>query len=91
MHTNCVKHNVPKILGNLRCCVKKQYRYDTKLRRLIPTFGKRGQETERTGRSPLRGRRSALDCSAIEEEGKEEEESQVLSPCLGYMHSRRHI
>jgi hypothetical protein len=27
--------------------------------------GKRGQSTELTGRSPLRRRRSALDCSAI--------------------------
>jgi len=33
-------------------------------------IGKRGQETELTGRSPLRRRTSALDCSAIgEDEG----------------------
>jgi hypothetical protein len=30
--------------------------------------GKRGQERELIGRNPLRGRRSALDCSAIKEE-----------------------
>jgi len=29
--------------------------------------GKRGQKTQLTGRSPLRRRRSALDCSAIKE------------------------
>ena len=34
-------------------------------------IGKRDQETELTGRSPLRRRGSALDCSAVEE--KEEE------------------
>jgi hypothetical protein len=32
---------------------------------------KRSQKAERTGRSPLRRRRSALDCSAIEEEETE--------------------
>jgi len=30
-------------------------------------IGKRGQTTELTGKSPLRSRRKALDCSAIEE------------------------
>jgi hypothetical protein len=34
-------------------------------------IGKRGQKKEVTGRSPLRRRISALDCSTIEEEGKE--------------------
>jgi hypothetical protein len=34
-------------------------------------IGKRRQKKEVTGRSPLRRRISALDCSAIEEEGKE--------------------
>jgi len=65
IYTNCVKHNVSKVLGNLRCCATKQNRYDTKLLRLIQTFWKRGQERERNGRSPLWRRRSALDCSAI--------------------------
>jgi len=37
---------------------------------------KRGQKTEPTGRSPLRKRRSALDCSAIEGGGGEEEEEE---------------
>jgi hypothetical protein len=32
-----------------------------------------GQKTELTGRSPLRRRRSALGCIAIEEEGEGEE------------------
>ena len=32
--------------------------------------GKRGQETELTGRSPLRRRESTSDCSAIQEEKK---------------------
>ena len=40
--------------------------------------GKRSQKTERTGRSALRGRRSALDCSAIEEEVEEEGEKVVV-------------
>ena len=40
-------------------------------------IGKRVQKTEPTRRSPLRKRRSALDCSAIEGEGKEEEEEEV--------------
>jgi hypothetical protein len=34
--------------------------------------GKRGQETEQNGRSPLRKRRSAMDCSDIKEEEEEE-------------------
>ena len=34
-------------------------------------IGKRGKETELIGRSPLRRRRSLLDCSAIEEEEEE--------------------
>ena len=33
-------------------------------------IGKRGQRTELTERGPLRRRRSALDCSAIEGEGE---------------------
>ena len=36
--------------------------------------GKKRQETELTGRSPLGRRRSALDCTAIWEEKEEEEE-----------------
>jgi hypothetical protein len=35
-------------------------------------IGTRGQETELTGRSGLRRRRSAMGCRAIEEEEKEE-------------------
>ena len=35
-----------------------------------------GQETELTGRIPLRRRRFTLDCSAIEEEEEEEEEEE---------------
>jgi hypothetical protein len=35
-------------------------------------IGRRGQKTELTGRSALRRRRSALGCSAIEEEEGEE-------------------
>ena len=49
----------------------KQILIDTRVR-----SGKRRQETETTGRSALRRGRSALDCSAIEEE--EEEEDLVL-------------
>jgi hypothetical protein len=41
----------------------------TKLR-----IGMRSQKTELSGRNPLRKRRSALDCSDIEEEEEEEEE-----------------
>jgi hypothetical protein len=37
-------------------------------------IGKRGKKTELLWRSPLRRRRSVLDCSAIEEEEEEEEE-----------------
>ena len=36
----------------------------------------RGQKTALTGRSPLRRRRFALVCSAIEEEEEEEEEEE---------------
>jgi len=36
-------------------------------------IGKRGRKTE-LSRSPFRRRRSALDCSAVEEKEKEEEE-----------------
>jgi len=44
--------------------------------------GMRGQQTELTGRSPLRRRRSALDCRVIEEveevvEEEEEEEEGI--------------
>lgn len=35
--------------------------------------GKKCQKTEQTGRSPLRRRRSTLDCSAIYEDELEEE------------------
>jgi hypothetical protein len=39
--------------------------------------GKGGQEAELTGRSPLRTRWSAMDCSAMEEEeGKKEEKEE---------------
>jgi hypothetical protein len=36
--------------------------------RSVKLTGKKGQKTELTGKGPLRRRRSALDCSAIEEE-----------------------
>jgi hypothetical protein len=39
-------------------------------------IGKRSKKTELTGRSPLRRQKSALDCSAIEEEEGEEEEEK---------------
>ena len=42
-------------------------------------IGKRDQETELTGRSPLSRQRSALDCSAVEK--KEEEEICLLRRC----------
>jgi hypothetical protein len=42
--------------------------YKQTLRSVKLTTGKKGQKTELTGRSPLRRRRSALDCSATEEE-----------------------
>jgi hypothetical protein len=35
------------------------------------TAGKKGQKRELTGKGPLRRRRSALDCSATEEEEEE--------------------
>jgi len=35
---------------------------------------KRGQKTELTGRTPLKRRRFALDCSTVEDEEEEEEE-----------------
>jgi hypothetical protein len=38
--------------------------------------GNRDKEMELTGRSPLRGRRSALDCSALQEEEEEEDEEE---------------
>jgi hypothetical protein len=41
------------------------------------TTGKKGQKTELTGKGPLRRRRSALDCSATEEE----EEEVFVSTC----------
>jgi hypothetical protein len=46
----------------------------------LKTGNKRGQKTELTGRSPLRRRRFALDCSVIEEEEvvEQEEEEVVL-------------
>jgi hypothetical protein len=40
------------------------------------TTGKKGQKTELTGKGPLRRRRSALDCSATEEE---EEVQEVMA------------
>jgi hypothetical protein len=39
-------------------------------------IGKRGQKTELTGRSPLRRRRAAVDCSVIEEEEEGGEENK---------------
>jgi hypothetical protein len=38
------------------------------LRSVKLTTGKKGKKTELTGKWPLRKRRSALDCSATEEE-----------------------
>jgi len=46
-------------------------------------IGNRGQRTELTGRSPLRWRRSGLDCSAIEDDDDEEEEDTLLSSLKG--------
>jgi hypothetical protein len=40
------------------------------LRSVILTTGKKGKKTELTGKGPLRRRRSAMDCSATEEEKK---------------------
>jgi hypothetical protein len=37
--------------------------------------GNRYKEMELTGGSPLRGRRSGLDCSALQEKEEEEEEN----------------
>jgi hypothetical protein len=42
--------------------------YKQTLRSVKLTTGKKGQKTELTGKRPLRRRRSALDCSATEEE-----------------------
>ena len=53
-------------------CVYEQILITAKLQ-----IGQRGQKTELTGRSPLRKRRSALDCSVIE--GEEESPVGVLS------------
>jgi hypothetical protein len=43
--------------------------------RSVKLTGKKGQKTELTGKGPLRRRRSALDCSATEEE---EENGRVV-------------
>ena len=48
------------------------------LRSVKLTTGKKGQKTELTGKRPLRRRRSALDCSATEEE---EESTDQKPPC----------
>jgi epoxyqueuosine reductase QueG len=45
----------------------------------VKEVGKRGQKTELRGKSPLRRSRSALDCSAIEEEKEEEGLGKKLS------------
>jgi hypothetical protein len=45
--------------------------YKQTLRNVKLTPGKKGKKTELTGKGPLRRRRSALDCSATEEEEKE--------------------
>jgi hypothetical protein len=42
--------------------------YKQTLRRVKLTTGKKGKKTELTGKGPFRRRRSALDCSATEEE-----------------------
>jgi hypothetical protein len=42
--------------------------YKQTLRSVKLTTGKKGKKRELTGRGPLRRRRSALDCSATEEE-----------------------
>jgi len=55
--------------------VYKQILIDAKLQ-----IGKRGRKTELTGRSPLRRRRAALDCGAIDEEGEEEEVEKEKIP-----------
>ena len=39
-------------------------------------IGKRGKNTEQTGRSPLRKRRSALDCGAKKKKKEEEKKKQ---------------
>jgi len=45
----------------------------------LKTAERKGQETESTGRNLLRRRRSALDCSAIQEKKKEKEEDGLSS------------
>jgi hypothetical protein len=42
--------------------------YKQTLRSVKLTTGKKGKKTELTGKEPLRRRRSALDCSATEDE-----------------------
>jgi hypothetical protein len=58
--------------GAMREMVKEMDKYRTvykqTLRSVKFTTGKRGKKTELTGKGPLRRRRSALDCSATEEE-----------------------
>jgi hypothetical protein len=46
----------------------RQWKRINELRSVKLTTGKKGQKTELTGKRPLRRRRSALDCSATEEE-----------------------
>jgi hypothetical protein len=46
------------------------------INRFIIRTGNRGEQTELIGRSPLKRRRSALDCSAVEEEGEEGEKEE---------------
>jgi hypothetical protein len=41
-------------------------------------IGKRGQTTELNGRSPLRRRRCALDCSSIEEKKKKKKKKKMM-------------
>jgi hypothetical protein len=49
--------------------------------------GQRGQKTELTGRSPLRRRRCALGCIAIEEGGGGGEEEEGAGGVLVSIHS----
>jgi hypothetical protein len=51
--------------------------YKQILRSVKLTTGEKGKKIEWTGRGPLRRRRSALDCSATEEEEAEEEANKT--------------
>ena len=56
--------------------------YKQMLRNAKLQIGNKGQKTELTGRRPLKRRRSALDCRAIEEEEDDDDDDDDKSGAL---------